>query len=84
MINPFFKNHGPFKIKKIIDIINNNSQLKKENFKVYDIKDLILSTSKDITFFTLRNIPMLHQSQKLVIVLQLIVLSTFYQKLVLQ
>ncbi len=51
MINPFFKNHGPFKIKKIIDIINSNSQLKKKNDKIYDIKDLILSTSKDITFF---------------------------------
>ena len=51
MTNPFFKNHGPFKIQKIIDIIKNNSQLKKKNYKIYDIKDLILSTSKDITFF---------------------------------
>ena len=51
MINPFFKNHGPFNIKKIIDIIKNSAHFKNENSKVYDIKDLILSTSKDITFF---------------------------------
>ena len=50
MINPFFKNHGPFKIRKILDLIENSAHLKNENSKVHDIKDLILSTSKDITF----------------------------------
>ena len=51
MNNPFFKNQGPFKLKKILDIINSKSPLKKENNKIYDIKELTLSTPKDITFF---------------------------------
>ncbi len=49
MTNPFFKNNGPFKIK---DILNKLSQNKSNNNdKIHDIKDLISSTSKDITFF---------------------------------
>jgi len=51
MINPFFKNKGPFKIEDLLKLSNVNN---KENFKktkVSDIKDLFSSTKKDITFF---------------------------------
>ena len=51
MLNPFFKNAGPFSIEKILvktDIKN------KENFKkdkIYNVTDLISATKKDLTFF---------------------------------
>ena len=51
MINPFFRNKGPFKINDLLELSNVNN---KENFnkaKVLDIKDLISSTNKDISFF---------------------------------
>ena len=51
MINPFFKNCGPFKIETLLNLsdINNIDNFRKT--KVHDIKDLISSTSKDISFF---------------------------------
>ena len=51
MSNPFFKNHGPFKLSEItnsLDINIDNSFNEKE---IYDIKDLVSSTKNDITFF---------------------------------
>jgi UDP-3-O-[3-hydroxymyristoyl] glucosamine N-acyltransferase len=51
MINPFFKNKGPFNIN---DLLKKSNVLNKKNFSktnIYDIKDLNSSTSKDITFF---------------------------------
>jgi UDP-3-O-[3-hydroxymyristoyl] glucosamine N-acyltransferase len=51
MINPFFKNKGPFKIDKLLklsDVVNKN------NFKdtrVLDIKDITAANNKEITFF---------------------------------
>ena len=51
MINPFFKNKGPFKIDKLLklsDVVNKN------NFKdtrVTDIKDITAANNKEITFF---------------------------------
>ena len=54
MLNPFFKNVGPFNIEKILvktDIEN------KENFKkdkIYNVTDLISATNKDLTFFHYR------------------------------
>ena len=51
MINPFFKNKGPFKINVLLKLSDLDN---KENFnktKVSDIKDLISSTNNDITFF---------------------------------
>ena len=50
MINPFFKNKGPFKIKKLLEL----SSIKMDNFKnldVVDIKDLANAKSNEITFF---------------------------------
>ena len=51
MINPFFINKGPFSIDKLLALskIDNKENFKKN--KVSDIKDLISSTSKDVTFF---------------------------------
>ncbi|MDA9697740.1 UDP-3-O-(3-hydroxymyristoyl)glucosamine N-acyltransferase [Candidatus Pelagibacter sp.] len=51
MSNPFFKNYGPLKLSKIINCLNINiNNLKKDN-EINDIKDLLSSTDKDITFF---------------------------------
>ena len=51
MLNPFFKNVGPFKIERLLSIINFQN---KENFrkdKIYNVTDLISATHKDLTFF---------------------------------
>jgi len=51
MINPFFKNYGPFKISDILQQINLD-HLKIDNDQdVTDIKDLFTSKKNDITFF---------------------------------
>ena len=52
MINPFFKNHGPFsiiEILKCLDIKHIDIRTNKED--ICDIKDLYTSTKKNITFF---------------------------------
>ena len=51
MSNPFFKNHGPF---KIIDLIKDQNLSDTENFKdelVHDIGDLVSSKEGYLTFF---------------------------------
>jgi len=51
MINPFFKNHGPYKIDKLLKLsdINNNENFFKT--KIIDIKNLITATNDEISFF---------------------------------
>ncbi len=51
MSNPFFSNHGPFKIYDILKILNLESDEMSFNENVNDIKDLITSNPNDITFF---------------------------------
>ena len=51
MINPFFKNNGPFKILDILQLINLNSFKFDNSQKINDIKDLFTSEKDDITFF---------------------------------
>ena len=51
MSNPFFKNHGPFKISEICDLLNTKNNGLNKNFEIQDIKDLMNSTNKDISFF---------------------------------
>ena len=51
MVNPFFKNHGPFKISKIIKSLNKTINRLLEDKEIHDIKDLVSSTKNDITFF---------------------------------
>ena len=51
MSNPFFKNIGPFKIEKLLILSCLENINNFQNDKIFDIKDLSSSTSKDITFF---------------------------------
>ena len=51
MINPFFKNNGPFKISDILQLINLDDLKIVNNQKINDIKDLFTSENNDITFF---------------------------------
>ncbi len=51
MINPFFENKGPFKIDILLNLAEVSNVNKFKHDKVYDIKDLSTSSSKDITFF---------------------------------
>ncbi len=51
MLNPFFKNHGPFNILEIVKTLNLNTDLNTKSQKIYDIRDLVSSTKNDITFF---------------------------------
>jgi UDP-3-O-[3-hydroxymyristoyl] glucosamine N-acyltransferase len=51
MINPFFKNSGPFKISDILQLINPDVVKIVNDQKIVDIKDLFTSEKNDITFF---------------------------------
>jgi UDP-3-O-[3-hydroxymyristoyl] glucosamine N-acyltransferase len=51
MNNPFFKNKGPFKIDKLLVLANIDIEKKFEKSKIFDVKDLINASKKDITFF---------------------------------
>ena len=51
MSNPFFKNTGPFKIEKLLNLSGLENIYNFKNDKIFDIKDLSSSTSNDITFF---------------------------------
>ncbi len=48
--NPFFKNKGPIKISKILEILKTDSSFENENFEVFDIKDLSNAGKDDISF----------------------------------
>jgi len=50
VINPFFKNTGPFNIENLLSKISiqNTDNYKKD--KIFDIKDLTTATKKDLTF----------------------------------
>ena len=55
MLNPFFKNVGPFYIEKLLDKANIDN---KENFKkdkIYNVSDLVSASNKDLTFFHSKN-----------------------------
>tara|TARA_B100000795_G_scaffold231043_1_gene188727 strand:+ start:242 stop:1222 length:981 start_codon:yes stop_codon:yes gene_type:complete len=51
MINPFFKNKGPFKISKLLELSNVANWDKFDKKKVLDIKDLVTAKENEITFF---------------------------------
>ena len=51
MINPFFKNKGPFKIDDILNSSNVNNKFNYTETKIFDVKDLVTASNKDITFF---------------------------------
>ena len=51
MVNPFFRNIGPFKINKVLSSLKINNDLENLEEEIFDIKDLISASNKDITFF---------------------------------
>ena len=51
MVNPFFKNNGPFKLMQILEDLNIKLDEKKEASIITDIKDLQNSKTNEITFF---------------------------------
>ena len=51
MVNPFFKNNGPFKFEEILKDLNLKFNEKNKNLDITDIKDLQNSQLNEITFF---------------------------------
>ena len=51
MINPFFTNSGPFKIKEILIELSLKNDAFNQNLNIFNIKDLQNSKSNEITFF---------------------------------
>ena len=51
IINPFFKNKGPYKIDKLLKLSGIYNKENFQKFKISDIKDLSGATKNDITFF---------------------------------
>ena len=54
MTNPFFVNHGPFRISEILKSISLVSNEANDN-EIHDVKDLVASTETDLTFFHNKN-----------------------------
>ena len=55
MSNPFLINHGPFLISNILSNLKLNYDKSKKDYEIYDIKDLLSATNKDI-FFSFKKI----------------------------
>ena len=55
MINPFFKNKGPIKINEILNSANIKNKFNYTDTKIFDVKDLVGASNKDITFFHSKN-----------------------------
>ena len=51
MVNPFFKNNGPFKFNEILKDLNLELDEKNKDLSIIDIKDLQNSKINEITFF---------------------------------
>jgi len=51
MSNPFFKNLGPINLFKILDVLSLNKGIFKENYNIFDIKDLENADDKSISFY---------------------------------
>jgi UDP-3-O-[3-hydroxymyristoyl] glucosamine N-acyltransferase len=51
MINPFFHNKGPLKIKEVLSSINTESSFENLDIEIFDIKDLLTASTNEITFF---------------------------------
>ena len=49
-VNKFFQNKGPFTLSHIATELNSDSLLGESTLKVFDIKDIIAATPKDLTF----------------------------------
>ena len=64
MINPFFRNNGPFKISDILELINLDDLKIDNDQKITDIRDLLTSEKNDILFFILKSIRILQKILK--------------------
>ena len=51
MINPFFHNKGPLKIKEVLSSINTENSFENLDIEIFDIKDLVSASTNEITFF---------------------------------
>ena len=51
MLNPFFKNNGPFKIDKLLSKVGLENKEKFIKDKIHNVTDLLNATNKDLTFF---------------------------------
>ena len=51
MINPFFKNSGPYSIETLLELANIDNKKKFFKTSVSNIKDLVTAGKNDITFF---------------------------------
>tara|TARA_B100000902_G_scaffold250319_1_gene236891 strand:- start:780 stop:1760 length:981 start_codon:yes stop_codon:yes gene_type:complete len=64
MVNPFFKNNGPFKFKDILKELNIEIYENNVNSNITDIKDLQNSKLNEITFFHSQKYKSLAQTTK--------------------
>ena len=71
MINPFFRNNGPFKLSDILQLINLDDLNIDNDQKIIDIKDLFTSKKMILHFFILKNIKILQKLLKLLSVSQI-------------
>ena len=55
MLNPFFKNAGPFNIEKLLKKIDIENKENYKNDKIYNVSDLATASNKDLTFFHSKN-----------------------------
>ena len=51
MINPFFKNNGPFELERLLKLSNITIVESFKKFKILDVKDLVNANENNITFF---------------------------------
>ena len=51
MVNPFFKNNGPFKLSEILKDLNVKFDIINEDLNITNIQDLQNSQSNELTFF---------------------------------
>ena len=51
MLNPFFKNIGPFRIEKLLGMSDIENKGNFKNDRIYNVSDLMTATNKDLTFF---------------------------------
>ena len=76
MTNPFFKNHGPFKIKEILEFILLKQNMSNDD-EIHDVKDLVTSSKNDLTFFHNKNYAELAKKTKATIIILDKVLDVF-------
>ena len=55
MLNPFFKNAGPFNVEKLLIKADIEKRGNFKNDKIYNVSDLASATNKDLTFFHSKN-----------------------------